>query len=158
VTVSVWRIATDAPTYQADDLTGEGAKIDGGRWNRPGRAVLYTSESLALACLETLAHLNASGLPLNRYAVRIDIPDAAWNARIAFSAAGPPVGWDAIPTGIVSLDLGDRWIAGKASALLEVPSVIVPEERNILINPAHPDAAGIKATKLRKWLYDLRLI
>ena len=68
-----------------------------------------------------------------------------------------PVGWDAIPTGKVSLDLGDAWINEKRSALLLVPSVIVPEESNALINPAHPDAAEITATKVRKWLYDARI-
>ncbi|MET3131291.1 RES domain-containing protein [Oxalobacteraceae bacterium GrIS 1.11] len=153
----VWRIATDTPNYTAEDLTGTGAKITGGRWNRPGTALLYCAENIALASLETFVHLNANGLPLNRYLVRIDIPDATWNAAVVLTVTSAPVGWDAIPTGKVSLDVGDHWAAGGASALLLVPSVIVPEEHNVLINPLHADAGAIRASKIRKWHYDARM-
>lgn len=158
MTVSVWRIATDTPTYTSDDLSGEGAKVTGGRWNRAGMPVVYTSESIALACMETLVHLKASGLPLNRYLVRIDVPDPVWQAAKVFDAKTLPIGWDAIPEGKVSLDFGDQWLTGNSSALLVVASVIVPQEKNILINPAHPDAAKITVTKISKWLYDPRLL
>jgi RES domain-containing protein len=67
------------------------------------------------------------------------------------------VGWDAEPASITSIRLGTAWARSGASAILRVPSVIVPEEENILINPAHPDTAGITATKARRWLYDPRL-
>lgn len=158
MTVFVWRIATDTPTYTADDLNGDGAKATGGRWNRAGMPVVYASESIALACLETLVHLNASGLPMNRYLVRIDIPNPIWQAAMVFDNATLPTGWDAIPTGRVSLDFGDQWLAGNSSALLVVASVVVPQERNILINPSHPDATQITARKISKWLYDPRLL
>ena len=62
------------------------------------------------------------------------------------------------PAGGVSLDWGQAWIAARNSALALVPSIIVPEELNLLINPAHPDASKIKAWKMRKWLYDARLL
>lgn len=156
MTESVWRIATDAPTYHADDLTGAGAKATGGRWNEPGLAVIYASRSRALACLETFVHLNASGLPLNRYLVRIDIPDSVWGA--AQTALPPPIGWDAEPAGIVSIQLGSGWLQAKSSAVLRVPSAIVAEEENVLINPLHADAAKLSATKVRKWLYDPRMV
>jgi RES domain-containing protein len=157
LTHSVWRIATDTPTYTADDMSGAGAKITGGRWNRKGGAVVYCASSIALACLETVVHLNTGGLPLNRYLVRIDIPDHTWAAAVAVTAASAPVGWDAIPEGKVSLDHGDVWLASGASALMLVPSIIVPEEHNVLINPAHAEAAAITPTKLRRWLYDPRI-
>ena len=67
------------------------------------------------------------------------------------------VGWDAIPAGRVSLDAGETWSNSRSSALLVVPSVIVTEERNILINPLHADATRIRAKKLRRWLYDASL-
>ncbi|SDX86912.1 RES domain-containing protein [Collimonas sp. OK242] len=153
----VWRIAADTPDYTADDLTGAGAKVTGGRWNRPGTALLYCAENIALACLETFVHVKSAGLPLNRYLVRIEIPDAAWKAAVQVTATSAPVGWDALPTGKVSLDAGDAWAASGVSALLLVPSVIVPEEQNVLINPLHADAKGITASKLRKWLYDPRM-
>ena len=77
----VWRIATASPVYAADDLSGEGARLTGGRWNSPGMALLYTSSTIALAVLETVVHLSSGGLPLNRYLIRIDIPDNLWVLR-----------------------------------------------------------------------------
>ncbi len=157
MTVSLWRIATDAREYEAHNLSGRGAEASGGRWNRPGSAVVYTATSVSLACLETVVHLNADDLPLNRFLVHIAVPGAVWSARQALSAAELPVGWSAIPEGKVSLDIGDAWLKSASSALLALPSAIVPEEVNVLINPAHPAAASITATKTRPWFYDGRL-
>lgn len=153
----LWRIGTDAKTYGADDLSGTGAKLSGGRWNTVGVALIYAASSRSLACLETFVHLNAGGLPLNRYLVEIAVPDEVWAAAEIATPDTLPVGWDAEPAGLVSLGFGTDWAAGNRSALLRVPSVIVPEERNALINPAHPDTAKIKARKVRRWLYDPRL-
>jgi RES domain-containing protein len=153
---AVWRIATDTPGYTADDLTGAGAKLSGGRWNRPGNAMIYCASNISLAVLETFVHLKAGGLPLNRYLVELTIPDEVWSAATALPA--PPVGWDAIPVGKVSLDEGDRWLKANRSAVLIVPSVIVGEERNVLINPLQRDARRNTARKVRKWGYDPRLM
>jgi RES domain-containing protein len=68
-----------------------------------------------------------------------------------------PIGWDALPPGLASLDAGDAWIASRSTALLLVPSVIVPDEHNVLINPAHPDAKMIRARKVRRWAWDPRM-
>lgn len=154
---SLWRIATDTKDYEADDLSGAGAKITGGRWNAPGVPMLYCAESRALACLETMVHLNAGGLPLNRYLVEIEVPDDAWAAARVESAASLKVGWDAAPAGRVSIDFGSDWARSKSSLLLLTPSVIVPDETNILVNPEHPDRARLRARKVRKWVYDPRL-
>jgi RES domain-containing protein len=153
-----WRIATDTPDYVADDLSGAGAKITGGRWNRPGIPVLYCADTPSLACLEALVHLGTSGLPLNRYLVAIHVPDTVWHVREIQTPVSLPVGWDACPAGILSLDVGDTWLRSNRTAVMVVPSVIVPEDCLILINPLHPDASGITASKIRKWLYDPRLI
>lgn len=153
----VWRIAADTPAYEADDLTGAGAKATGGRWNEQGHAVLYCAENVSLAALETLVHFAAISLPLNRYLVRIDISQDVWNAAERLDAGTAPVGWDALPAGRASMAHGTRWLSERRSACLMVPSVITPEECNVLVNPLHPDAAGIRATKLRRWLYDYRL-
>jgi RES domain-containing protein len=153
----LWRIGTDAPSYQADDLSGKGAEISGGRWNLAGVPVTYAAGSRALACLETLVHLNAGGLPLNRYLVEINVPDAIWAAARVESAASLPVGWDAMPASQTSLEFGTAWLAARSSALLVLPSAIVPEEANVLINPRHSDAAAVTARKVRKWTYDPRL-
>ena len=155
--MKLWRIAADTPDYTADDLSGKGAEMTGGRWNRKGTPLLYTSTSRALACLETFAHLNAGAkLPLNRYLIEIDIPDALWLKRAQFTAADF-IGWDAEPVGRVSLDWGTAWARGLTTLMAEVPSVIVAEESNALINPAHPDAAAVACAKMRKWLFDPRL-
>ncbi len=154
---TVWRIATDTPSYQAHDLSGAGAKTTGGRWNEIGTSIVYSSATRALACLETFVHLNAGGLPLNRYLVEITIPDAVWGNAQVENPGSLLVGWDAEPAGKVSILFGTAWARSGNSALLLVPSVIVPDECNILINPAHADAAKITATKKRKWLYDPRL-
>lgn len=153
----VWRIATDTPDYGADDLSGRGAEKTGGRWNRKGTPLLYFSSSIALTCLETLVHI-AGGLPLplNRYLVCVAISPKAWQKRVVFDPAAD-VGWDAEPPGLVSIDWGTQWARSTDSLLAEVPSVIVPEESNVLINPAHAGATRLEARKLRQWRYDLRL-
>lgn len=155
---TVWRIAADTKDYTADDLTGKGAEKTGGRWNEKGTAMLYTATSCSLACLETFVHLNAGGLPLNRYLVSIEIEDDIWSAAQVETPTSLPVGWDAEPASMSSIEYGTAWAKSASSLLLSVPSVIVPEEANILINTRHPDAAKIKATKVRKWLYDPRMV
>ena len=157
VIVTVWRIATDTPDYEAHDLSGKGAQTTGGRWNRKGTPMVYTSVSRSLACLETIVHLGGGDpLPLNRYLVQIDIPIAFWNSRFKLDPVHH-VGWDAEPAGKVSMDWGTAWIQEKTTLLGEVPSVIVIEEHNVLINPVHPDAVKLTAIKVRKWTYDLRI-
>lgn len=153
----LWRIGSDAPGYMADDLSGRGAEKDGGRWNLPGSPVIYAASTRALACLETIVHFNAGGLPLNRYLVQFDVPDDLWRKAETLDVRALPVGWDAEPPGKVSLDAGEAWLKRKASLLLIVPSVIVPEEQNVLINPLHRGAAAVAARKVRKWIYDPRL-
>jgi RES domain-containing protein len=154
--VVVWRIGTDTPDDEAHELSGTGAEKTGGRWNRKGTALIYASVSRSLACLETVVHLGGGDpLPLNRYLVQIRIPGALWAARVVF-VPKHHVGWDAAPAGKVSMDWGTGWIQGGSTSLAEVPSVIVPEEHNILINPDHPDAAKLQSVKIRRWTYDPR--
>lgn len=157
VPVLIWRIGVDAPTFEAHHLAGKGAEITGGRWNHAGTPLVYSSSSRALACLETVVHLGSGDpLPLNRYLVEIAVPAAAWELRSVLDHHAQ-IGWDARPAGKVSVDWGTDWAAGRSALLAEVPSVIVPEEYNILINPLHPDVASLRAVKVRRWTYDARL-
>lgn len=133
---------------------GRGAEASGGRWNRESTPLLYASNSRALACLETMVHFGTS-LPFNRYLVEISVPRALWEARMVFDAIAN-VGWDAEPAGHVSLGWGTDWARGRGSLIAEVPSVIVPEESNVLINPLAPDAERLGVRKVRRWLYDAR--
>ena len=157
MTITIWRIAADTPDYEAHDLSGKGAETTGGRWNRKGTPMVYSSTSRSLACLETVVHLSGGyPLPLNRFLIQIKIPAAIWKARRQFTVADH-VGWDAEPAGRVSIDWGTAWIHGRASLLAEAPSVIVPEEHNILINPLHRDLGRLSSTKIRRWTYDHRI-
>ncbi|KQU80540.1 MULTISPECIES: RES family NAD+ phosphorylase [unclassified Rhizobacter] len=158
MTVALWRIATDTPQWSADDLTGKGAASRGSRWNHPGEALTFAATSVSLAAWETRAHIGqiAGKLPWNRFLVRIDVPDAVWAARRVLQRP-VSVGWDAIPEGMVSRALGSAWLGSAASALLVVPSVIIDEEDNVLINPAHADAVALTATKVRRFVYDHRV-
>ncbi len=153
----VYRIGIDTPDDEADDLYGKGAEITGGRWNERGLAAVYAAENHALACLETLVHLGAAGLPLNRYLVEISIPDAVWASARRETPTRLPVGWDAEPAGRASIGFGTAWLRSRSAAVLVIPSTIVPEECCVLVNPAHPDSASISAVKSRRWLYDTRL-
>ena len=151
----VWRIGADTPDYGADDLSGTGAEKTGGRWNRKGAPLVYASCSIALTCLETIVHLGTP-LPMNRYLVRIEVPLAAWDGRTVFNESAH-VGWDALPAGLVSMDWGTHWAKSLQSLVAEVPSIVVPEESNVLLNPRHQDAPKLVATKMRHWTYDTRL-
>lgn len=157
MTVSVWRIAQDTKSYEAHDLSGKGAENTGGRWNDKGTPLVYSSTTRALAVLETVVHLNAGGLPLNRYLVEIIFPEALWNAAQQIDASTAPVGWDAQPSSRTASDFGTNWASSNTSLLLIVPSVVVPDESNLLINPRHPGMSKLSARKVCKWLYDPRL-
>lgn len=98
--------------------------------------------------------LDAGGLPLNRSLVEVAVPDDIWAAAEKTTQASLPVGWEAEPAGRVRIRFGNDWASSESSAVLVVPSVIVLEEYNLLINPAHPDAARATASKIGKWFYD----
>lgn len=153
-----WRIAVDSPHGQAESLNGSGARASGGRWNRKGTPLIYASSSIALACLETVVHVaGAATLPLERQLIEIAIPEVIWKARSLFRQ-GHHRGWNARPAGPVSQDWGSSWAASAGTLIAVVPSVIIPEEWNILINPLHPDIGRLKARRLRRFDYDPRLV
>jgi RES domain-containing protein len=151
--VILWRIAAATRSYGADDLSGAGAARSPGRWNDVGQRVLYTAPTIAMAVLETAAHIDDTGLPLNRYLVEITVPDGVWAARETLDAGQLDVTWAAIPAGRGSVRHGSAWIQCGRAALLVVPSAIVPEEPVVVINASHPDAAGLQARIVRLFEY-----
>ena len=153
--VSLFRVATERRSYGAADVSGTGAAAEPGRWNKTGESVLYTTTSIALATLETAAHVNPAGLPLNKFLVEIVVPPEAWARReiLDVGAIGPA--WKAVPSGATSQRAGSDWLRSRRSALLLVPSVIVPEEYCVLINPAHPGVKDIRAIVRRRMEYDM---
>lgn len=155
--VALWRIAKQTIQYTADDMSGGGAKLTGGRWNSKGIPVMYASTSIALATLETLAHLGDNIAIRNTFLVKIDVPASLWKAREIISPADLDPTWVAEPPGCTTVELGDAWIAGESAALLLVPSVMIPEEYNVLINPAHAGSTKFSVKVVRQFVYDPRL-
>lgn len=121
--------------------------------------MLYASASRALACLETIVHLErVVPLPLNRYLVEILIPGEVWETRRTIEPDDArEVGWDAMPPGRLSIRRGTDWARSSACCVLQVPSIVVPEESNVLVNPRHSDMQRISIRKVRRWSYDSRL-
>lgn len=150
----LWRIAAETRHYSADDLSGAGAAKRPGRWNEAGQAVLYTAPTIAMAVLETVAHIDDGGLPLNRYLIEITVPDSTWSHKETLNLHPLDITWSAIPAGRGSVKPGSDWIRGCTSALLVVPSVIVPEESVVVINTSHPEATKLKARKVRRFEYN----
>lgn len=157
MTVSLWRIASDTIAWTAEDKTGKASAKSGARWNQPGEHVIYAATSISLAAWETRAHFaKGLALPWNRILVRIDVPDDIWAAR-QITSRPLPVGWNVIPEGTTSRSIGSTWLNGHAAALLTVPSVIINEEDNVVINPAHPHAARLAFHRVRRFVYDHRV-
>jgi RES domain-containing protein len=152
--VILWRIATETRNYAADDLSGAGAAKSPGRWNAEKQSVVYAAPTIAMAVLETAAHIDDAGFPLNRFLLRIDVPDAAWKKRVEVHVDELSPTWSAIPAGRASVRVGSDWIVSGRSLIFLAPSVIVPEEQVALINPAHPSAVDVKATVIRPFHYN----
>lgn len=150
----LWRIAADTRSYPASDLSGGGAAKNPGRWNNVGEPVIYAAQTIAIAVLETAAHIDDAGLPLNRYLIELDVPDDVWAQREEVDFGSLPVTWSAIPAGNGSAGVGSQWLAMQKSPILLVPSVIVPEERSSLINPLHPECSRITARIVRLFEYN----
>jgi RES domain-containing protein len=153
----LWRIAQDTQEYRADDMTGGGAKATGGRWNSKGTPAVYASTSIALATLETLVHRGDDVPVRNDFLVCLTVPSSVWRLRDKVSAGELDITWVAEPAGGTTIRYGDEWLKRNRWPLLLVPSVIVPEEYNVLINPAHPATSNIKPLVTRQFLYDARL-
>ena len=126
--------------WAATALDGSGARAYGGRWNSPGTAMLYASQSIALAALELLVHLRRDQILASYRLFTLEIPDPSV-LRIVDSDL--PADWRAYPLPVSTARLGDGWVASGRSVALLVPSTIIPREYNLLISPAHPDFASV---------------
>ena len=126
--------------WAATALDGSGARAYGGRWNSPGTAMLYASQSIALAALELLVHLRRDQILASYRLFTLEIPDASV-LRIADSDL--PADWRGYPLPVSAARLGDGWVASDRSVALLVPSTIIPREYNLLISPAHAHFASV---------------
>lgn len=133
---------------------GTGAALLGGRWNSPGRPVIYGSLTYACAMLEILVHANIGRIPATHRYVMADLPD-----HVEFERYDPemlPSGWDS-EASTVARTFGDLWLSEARSAVLLVPSVVAKLEWNALVNPAHPDAMRVMLSSAEPVIWDRRL-
>lgn len=133
---------------------GTGGALIGGRWNSPGRPVIYAALSYGGAMLEILAHAGIGRVPTTHRYVIADVPEDVSVER--HDAASLPEAWDAESTTSARC-FGDQWLSGMRSAILLVPSVVARLEWNALVNPAHPQAARITVSKAERVVWDKRL-
>lgn len=147
-----WRIVKEKHAKSA--FSGEGARIFEGRWNSAGVRVVYCSESLALAALEILVHTQPVMTRDKFHAFRV-----TWDESLmaTMELKKLPKGWNAQPPGLISRKIGDEWVKSERSAVLALPSVIVPLERTYLLNPRHTDFGKIKIRDETGFTLDSRL-
>ena len=150
--MTFYRLEALARSEARDAFSGEGGLHVAGRWNSLGTRVVYTSGSVALACLETLVHLQKLRATEERWLFAIDVPD-----RLVEDLRPLPRAWNAGPSSADAAAAGDRWTIEQRSVALLIPSVIVPMEMNALINPRHPEFRLQWVKKPVRFRYDPRL-
>ncbi|HZD50547.1 MAG TPA: RES family NAD+ phosphorylase [Silvibacterium sp.] len=148
----VWRLCK--ARYAAAAFSGEGARLYSGRWNPVGVSMVYTSTSLALASLECFVHLDPSVAPDDLVSVTATIPEDV--AMEGIEVADLPGDWRVTDNPTLQR-LGSDWIAAQKSVALEVPSVVVDGDWNVLLNPAHPDFGKIVMDAPKPWSFDQRM-
>ncbi len=143
--------------YLNSTLTGIGASMtEGYRWNSFNTQIIYTAETRALATLEVSVHLDLSeDLPYDRYYVEIEIPDEITIQEVLLEDL--PEDWNSNPPTLTTQIIGDDFVDYNEAAILKVPSSIVPQEFNYLINPNHQDSSKIKVISTTKMIFDTRL-
>lgn len=153
MTLSAWRIVKRKLASEA--FSGEGARLYGGRWNSPGVPAVYTAQSRSLAALEILVHLESPEL-LSHYVVfEVSLDEAM---VIAMPESKLPHDWQTEPPPRELRAIGDSWAAARASAVLQVPSAIIPEESLFLLNPLHEDFSKLAIGELLPFRMDPRLL
>jgi len=152
VSIVVWRIVKRK--YKATAFDGEGASKYGGRWNSPGKRIVYTAGSKSLALLELLVYLDSS--VLSSYVVIPVTFSDAWLSQVDILSLPP--NWKGHPAPVELRQIGDGWLDSFGSAILRVPSAIVPDESNYLINPDHPDFSSVEIGASVLFEIDLRLL
>lgn len=151
--IAAWRIIKAQHAGRAFDC--EGARLAGGRWNKIGIPLIYTADSLALAALEIMVHLPESELLKARYR-RIAVQ---FDSRLiqSFNLIDLPEDWDLLPPPESTQDIGTSWARKNSSVVLKVPSTIIREEFNYLINPLHPDFDKLTIGNPQQFVFDPRV-
>jgi RES domain-containing protein len=150
--VQLYRISK--ARYARSAFSGEGARLYAGRWNHAGVPMVYTSTSLALAALELFVHLDPSQAPDDLVSIAATLPPNIKTETVDLPAL--PSDWRRIDHG-APRDLGTEWAKAKRSLALRVPSAVIVDEWNVLLNPAHSAFARVTVTDPRPFRYDQRM-
>jgi RES domain-containing protein len=140
-------------TAYATDLTGEGARLNGGRWNHVDTPCLYTSGSRALAVLEFSVNVNVARILRYLSMVEMEIPGDIYEVTIP----DLPGNWREAPAPSSTKDFGTHLLNRREHAIIKIPSSIIPEEFNYLVNPRHPLIAACKVREVKDFIYDIRI-
>ncbi|WP_110171183.1 RES family NAD+ phosphorylase [Luteitalea pratensis] len=151
--IAAWRIIKARHVSSA--FSGEGARLAGGRWNSKGIAVAYTAGSQSLATLEMLVHLGAGAALQSYVLIRSDFDEALVTE---VDATALPSSWRSFPAPAALAAIGDAWVSSVTSAVLRVPSVIVPSEANYLFNPQHSQFNAIQVGTPTTFSFDPRFV
>jgi RES domain-containing protein len=146
----------DKAKWEKQSFSGLGAALEGGRWNPPGVSVVYASRHLAMAAMEKLVHLNPGfGSKVRYVSFRIHFNDTPIEI---LPLEKLPSNWDAKPVCAETQRLGAEWFATRRTAILQVPSAIIPSEWNFVLNPTHPDFTKITIEPPVPFAFDPRLL
>ncbi len=148
--MKIYRLCSKKYSY---DLTGLGAALHGGRWNPKGMHMLYTSESISLALLENLVHLNPIHFP-ELDLLTLEIPDQYIDE---LDEKDLPKNWKQYPAPNALAQLGKAWILSQSNVAWKVPSVIVSQSYNYLLNPLHPKMKTVELLSTEDFVFDRRL-
>jgi len=138
------------------DLSGKGAELYGGRWNSKGSAMLYTSQSRALAFTEVAIHLPVGIVPKDYFLISISVPDTA--SILTLATTDLPADWRSNPHSHTTQAIGDQFILESKYLILQVPSAVVPDDFNFLVNPNHAEAKEITVDKVEPFEFDSRFV
>jgi len=152
--IQAWRVIKKKHLSEA--LSGEGTRLGGGRWNHVGIPVVYASETLSLTVLALFIPFTRRDIIISKslLAIPVLIPDTIKTIEVHVQDLTP--GWDSSPPPNFTRDIGTKWARTGASPVLRVPSAIIPEEHNFVINVKHPDFINITVGDPRHFALDAR--
>lgn len=141
-------------TRFAGDLSGEGPRLFGGRWNHKDTSCIYAAENRSLAILEYSVNTSEDDIPRALSMVSIDIPE---NGILEIPIHQLPGDWHNTPVPPSTKTFGTKLLEQLRSPVIKIPSAVIPEEYNYILNPKHPDAALFKIVEIRDFVYDIRI-
>jgi RES domain-containing protein len=151
--IVAWRLVK--ARYAAEAFSGEGARLEGGRWNPKGTPVVYLADHPALAALEMFVHLGKKASKIKFSLFRVEIPKEV--KVLELFEAGLPAHWRAEPPRPETMMVGEKWFHDRGTAVLKVPSVLVPAAANLIMNPGHPDTEKLRIGKAEAFSFDPRM-